>query len=65
MAHYLCCLLDGLGTIRAIELLRCRDDHDAIQSGRRSLANQPQYRGIELWDDKRRVHTEFPAHVEP
>ena len=65
MADYLCYLLDGLGTIRAVEVLRCRDDHDATRSGRRALAHQPQYQGIEIWDDKRLVHLEFPARIEP
>jgi hypothetical protein len=65
MADYLCYLLDRLGTIRAVEVLRCRDDHDATQSGRRALAHQPQYQGIEIWDDKRLVHLEFPARIEP
>lgn len=65
MADYLCYLLDKLGTIRAVEVLRCRDDHDAMQSGRRALAHQSQYGGIEIWDDKRRVGVEFPARIEP
>ena len=65
MADYLCYLLDKLGTIRAVEVLRCRDDHDAMQLGRRALAHQSQYGGIEIWDDQRRVGVEFPARIEP
>jgi hypothetical protein len=64
MADYLCYLLDRIGTIRAVEILQCRDDRDARQSGRRALAHQPQYQGIEIWDDKRLVHVEFPARIE-
>jgi hypothetical protein len=64
MADYLCYLLDRIGTIRAVEILRCQDDGDARQSGRRALAHQPQYQGIEIWDDQRLVHVEFPARIE-
>ena len=58
MLKYRCYLLDRLGAIRAVEVLKMDHDDCAIALARRVLEGRPQYRALELWRGLRRVHLE-------
>jgi hypothetical protein len=51
------CYLLRNGVIRAVEVLRCSSDEDAIEQGLRQLEKRKdEFSGIELWDGPRRVY---------
>jgi len=58
MHEYRCYLLDGVGAIRAVEVVRGGDDRAALAEARAILEQRPQYFGFELWQRDRRVHVE-------
>lgn len=58
MADYRCYLLDGVGAIRGVEVVRGEDDRRALAEARALLARRTEYFGFELWLRDRRVHVE-------
>lgn len=59
MTDYRCYLLDGQGTIRAVEEFCSPDDGAALARAREMLDRHSHLYGLELWQRQRRVHLEI------
>jgi hypothetical protein len=61
MPGYRCYLMTG-ESIRAVEILDCADDADAISRAAALLQARPEHQNIEIWEGPRMV-ARVPRHV--
>jgi hypothetical protein len=56
MHSYRCYVLDGRHRVAAIKPIECASDVEARQRADALLIQMPRFRGVEVWERKRRVH---------
>jgi hypothetical protein len=56
MPAYECCLLDCCNEIVEMELIHCAYDRDARHSADDLLVHRPEFHGVEVWHQGRRIY---------
>ena len=56
MHSYRLYVLDGLNRVAAIKMVECASDVEARQKADALLVQMPKFRGVEVWERKRRIH---------
>ncbi len=62
---YRCYLLDEQLHIASAQVVVCSDDEAAKLRAREILADRPAFRGVELWEMDRRVHSDASSDGTP
>jgi hypothetical protein len=61
MHSYRCYLLGAQSHIASTSVIECRNDDEARSRAREILAEKPGCRGIEVWEQRRRVHIQLSS----
>lgn len=64
MRFYRCYFLSAANAIKDVAEFESRDDAAALALGRRLFEAQSAYRGFELWQGGRRIHTELSGQTQ-